>query len=62
LTEPEEKEVIPEKTIGISGGLLYGIGCGIGGTIFTLLGTAIGVAGPGVLISLILGGVVIFLI
>jgi amino acid transporter len=50
----------PEKKHGIMAGILYGIGCGIGGSIFILLSTGIDVAGPGVLISLILGGVLIF--
>lgn len=60
-----EPEVIPlevEKKYGIKAGVLYGIGCGIGGSIFILLGTGIGIAGPGVLISLLLGGILILLI
>ncbi len=50
----------PEKST-VSQGVLYGIGCGIGGSIFVLLSTGIKVAGPGVMISLLLGGVLIFL-
>ena len=42
-------------------GILYGIGCGIGGSIFILLGDAIYMAQSGVLISLILGGILIFI-
>jgi len=56
-----EFEPIPEKKYGITAGILYGVGCGIGGSIFVLLGTGIEVAGPGVLISLIFGGILIFL-
>ena len=56
-----EIELEPEKKYGITAGILYGIGCGIGGSIFVLLGTGIEVAGPGVLISLLLGGILIFL-
>ncbi|TFF94060.1 MAG: amino acid permease [Promethearchaeota archaeon] len=57
-----EKEVeIAEKPLGLVQGTLYGVGCGIGGSIFILLGGAIEVAGPGVLISLALGGILIFL-
>ncbi|TFG28698.1 MAG: amino acid permease [Promethearchaeota archaeon] len=56
-----EKEPKPKKKYGITAGILYGVGCGIGGSIFVLLGIGIQVAGPGVLISLILGGILIFL-
>ncbi len=58
-----EKKTIPidQRTIGLTQGVLYGIGCGIGGSIFILLGTGIEIAGPGVLISLLLGGMLIFL-
>jgi amino acid transporter len=61
LSDSEQKQIIPERSTGLLGGILYGIGCGIGGTIFILLGIAISNAGPGVLISLILGGILIFL-
>jgi amino acid transporter len=57
----KEVEVPPEKPLGLLNGTLYGIGCGIGGSIFILLGGAIEIAGPGVLISLGLGGFLIFL-
>ncbi|MFX1445241.1 MAG: APC family permease [Promethearchaeota archaeon] len=56
-----EIEPLTEKKYGITAGILYGIGCGIGGSIFVLLGTGIEIAGPGVLISLIFGGLLIFL-
>ncbi|MGQ4873531.1 MAG: APC family permease [Promethearchaeia archaeon] len=49
------------KKAGVIEGILYGIGCGIGSSIFILLGNAIKIAGPGVIISLILGGILIFL-
>lgn len=62
MNESQQEEILPKRNIGISGGIIYGIGCGIGGMIFTLLGPAINLAGPGVLISLILGGILIFLI
>ena len=58
--QEKEKIVVPERTLKVHQGILYGIGCGIGGSIFILLGTAIKRAGPGVLISLILGGILIF--
>ncbi|MFX1375955.1 MAG: APC family permease [Promethearchaeota archaeon] len=61
LTEKEQELVVPSRTISLSSGILYGIGCGIGGSVFILLGTAIGEAQSGVLISLILGGVLIFI-
>ena len=61
MSVQEQEEVLPIRDLRISQGTLYGIGCGIGGSIFILLGTAIDVAGPGVMISLILGGIIIFL-
>jgi len=60
LTEKEQEGIIPSRTISLSSGILYGIGCGIGGSIFILLGSAIGQAQSGVLIGLILGGILIF--
>ena len=61
LTEKEQEGITPSKTISLSSGILYGIGCGIGGSVFILLGTAIDQAQSGVLISLILGGILIFI-
>ena len=61
-SEPEAISLKVEKKYGIKTGVLYGIGCGIGGSIFILLGTGIEIAGPGVLISLLLGGILILLI
>ncbi len=61
MKDQESKPALPTRTLSVHQGILYGIGCGIGGSIFILLGTAIEVAGPGVLISLIIGGILIFL-
>ena len=61
MSDQEQEQTLPVRDLRISQGTLYGIGCGIGGSIFILLGTAITVAGPGVLLSLILGGVIVFL-
>lgn len=60
MTEKELEVAPPKRKISLSTGIIYGIGCGIGGSIFVLLGTAINIAQSGVLISLILGGVLIF--
>ncbi|MFX1320010.1 MAG: APC family permease [Promethearchaeota archaeon] len=60
MTEKEQERRLPVRTIGLIAGTLYGIGCGIGGSIFILLGSAIEDAGPGVLISLFFGGILIF--
>jgi len=62
LTAQSQEELKPEpKKSTVSQGIIYGIGCGIGGSIFVLLSTGIKVAGPGVMISLLLGGILIFL-
>lgn len=61
MTEKEQEAVVRKRTIKLSSGILYGIGCGIGGSVFILLGTAIGQAQSGVFISLILGGILIFI-
>ena len=61
MTEKEQETVLQTRSISLSTGILYGIGCGIGGSIFVLLGTAIIKAQSGVLISLILGGILIFI-
>lgn len=60
MTEKKTKVDLPKRTVSLSSGILYGIGCGMGGSIFVLLGTAITNAQSGVLISLILGGILIF--
>ncbi len=61
MTEKDLKRIQQTRTVGLSSGILYGIGCGIGGSIFILLGTAIEEAKSGILISLILGGILIIL-
>jgi len=61
LTEKDSERIPPTRTVGLLSGVLYGIGCGIGGSIFILLGTAIEKAGSGILISLSLGGILIIL-
>jgi amino acid transporter len=60
LIEKEQEGITPSRTISLSSGIIYGIGCGIGGSVFILLGSAIGKAQSGVLIGLILGGILIF--
>ena len=60
MTEKDQEITPPTRSVGLVTGILYGIGCGIGGSIFILLGTAINTARSGVLISLILGGILIF--
>jgi len=60
LNEIKPKEVLQERTLKLSQGIIYGIGCGIGGSIFILLGLGIDTAGSGLLLSLLLGGILIF--
>lgn len=60
MNETKPEEVLPTKPLKLSQGIVYGIGCGIGGSIFVLLGSGIQIAGSGILISLILGGILIF--
>ncbi len=60
MNETKQEEILSGRGVKSSQGVLYGIGCGIGGSIFILLGDAIRIAGPGVLISLLLGGILIF--
>lgn len=61
MTEKDQEQILPTRHVGLATGVLYGIGCGIGGSIFILLGDAIYMAQSGVLISLILGGILIFI-
>ena len=61
MNEKDSERIPPTRSVGLSSAILYGIGCGIGGSIFILLGTAIEEAKSGILISLILGGVLIIL-
>jgi APA family basic amino acid/polyamine antiporter/amino acid efflux transporter len=60
MNETKPKEVLPKRTLKLSQGIIYGVGCGIGGSIFVLLGLGIEYAGSGLLLSLILGGILIF--
>lgn len=60
MNEIKPKEVLQERTLKLSQGIMYGIGCGIGGSIFVLLGEGIDIAGSGLLLSLLLGGILIF--
>lgn len=60
MNESKKEEQPSGRNVKLMQGVLYGIGCGIGGSIFILLGDAIRIAGPGVLISLVLGGILIF--
>ncbi|MFX0058063.1 MAG: APC family permease [Candidatus Hodarchaeota archaeon] len=60
MNETKTEEVPPARTLKLYQGVLYGIGCGIGGSIFVLLGNGIEIAKSGVIISLILGGILIF--
>ncbi len=60
MNETKKEGSLPDRNMKLYQGILYGIGVGIGGSIFILLGDAISIAGPGVLISLILCGILIF--
>ena len=60
MNEIKPKEVLQERTLKLSHGIIYGIGCGIGGSIFVLLGVGIDIAGSGLILSLLLGGILIF--
>ena len=61
MSDNKKEEALPKRTLSLSQGIIYGVGCGIGGSIFVLFGIGIENAGPGILISLILGGVLILL-
>ncbi|MFX1494933.1 MAG: APC family permease [Promethearchaeota archaeon] len=60
MSESKKEETLPKRTLTLSQAVIYGIGCGIGGSIFILLSGGIAFAGPGILISLILCGILIF--
>lgn len=62
MTETEQEPILPTRTVGLLSAVLYGVGCGIGGSIFVLLGTAIEEAKSGILFSLVFGGILIILI
>ncbi len=54
-------EVALARTLGLGSIVLLGIGALLGGGIFTLLGPAAGLAGPGLFLAMLLGGGVAFL-
>ena len=45
MSNQEPKPALSTRTLSVHQGILYGIGCGIGGSIFILLGPAIEIAG-----------------
>ncbi len=58
---PNQTEVTLARTLGLGSIVLLGIGALLGGGIFTLLGPAAGMAGPGLFLAMILGAGVAFL-
>lgn len=58
---PAPSRVTLAKTLGPASIVFMGISCLIGGGIFTLLGPAIGLAGPGMVFAMVLGAGVAFL-
>jgi len=60
LNEIKPKEILQARTLKLSQGIIYGVGCGIGGSIFVLLGLGINLAGSALILSLLLGGILIF--
>jgi len=60
LTESKTDRLIAQRSLKTSQVILYGIGCGVGGSIFVLLGTGIDIASSGILLSLFFGGILIF--
>lgn len=59
--EHDPGKVTLARTLGPGSIILMGIGCLIGGGIFTLLGPAAGLVGPGLVLSMLLGSFVAFL-
>ncbi|MHA1193568.1 MAG: APC family permease [Promethearchaeota archaeon] len=60
MTESKTDRLIAQRSLKTSQVILYGIGCGVGGSIFVLLGTGIDIASSGILLSLFFGGILIF--
>ncbi len=60
MNEIKPKEILQARTLKLSQGIIYGVGCGIGGSIFVLLGLGINLAGSALILSLLLGGILIF--
>lgn len=56
-----QQEVKLARTLGLGSIILLGVGALLGGGIFTLLGPAAGLAGPGLFLSMLLGAGVAFL-
>jgi len=54
-------EIKLARTLGLGSIILLGVGALLGGGIFTLLGPAAGLAGPGLFLSMLLGAGVAFL-
>lgn len=57
----EKNEVSLARTLGLGSIILLGVGALLGGGIFTLLGPAAGLAGPGLFLAMLLGAGVAFL-
>ncbi len=60
MTASKTDPPIAQRSLKTSQVILYGIGCGVGGSIFVLLGTGIDIASSGILLSLFFGGILIF--
>ncbi|MBY9019080.1 MAG: amino acid permease, partial [Candidatus Lokiarchaeota archaeon] len=60
MTESKTDPPIAQRSLKTSQVILYGVGCGVGGSIFVLLGTGIDIASSGILLSLFFGGILIF--
>src|SRR3989338_1497891 len=56
-----QQEVKLGRTLGLGSIILLGVGALLGGGVFTLLGPAAGLAGPGLFLSMLLGAVLAFL-
>lgn len=61
ITEIGHKPVALARTLGPGSIILLGIGALLGGGIFTLLGPAAGLAGPGLFLSMLLGAILALL-
>jgi len=61
IKEQNPKTVALARTLGPGSIIFMGISCLIGGGIFTLLGPATGLAGPGLVLAMLLGSFVAFL-
>ncbi|MEK9170124.1 MAG: amino acid permease [Patescibacteria group bacterium] len=61
IKEQNPKTVTLARTLGLGSIILLGMGALLGGGIFTLLGPAAGLAGPGLVLAMLLGSFVAFL-